>query len=726
MSTGGLIGGIAGGVTGFFIGGPMGAVYGASLGFGVGMMIDPLSPDIPTAGIPNPDKVSMASTIGDPCPDLCGTAKITGHLLWYGNERTVPIYSEGGAATGGKGGPPEPEPQQVGNSYYMSWQLGIGKGPFNYLRAIYRGEDLVWSGDLYVPTGGMETITIEGIGSIDFYYGTDDQVANATLGSLMDDNTLNSPLRGYSWAFMNDCYIGEYPRAPTYHFVVSKIPVFPFSVLGVIQEYDCNPMHAIYYIMTEAGLSTDWLNNTDFASVASVLFDEYRGISILLGDQESVLSYIQLINDHVDNILRYGNDGEFHPVLIRDDYNADTLLVIDEDDLLDDPSMIRPSWIATTNEIKAQYTSIFNVTREKIQVGTVFGAGNGISGRLATGNQANQVYFTESATSSKLWSSVKCGGPTTLAVSADDKTYWGCGYSLWGVLGFIPVDQTVLEQGNSKYWKQLSGGNIMTYGIDTDGALWSTGANSHGQLGFGDTTTRYVFTKVGTDSDWAKVIAGKDFCLALKIDGSLWGCGYNSGGNLGLHNNTSKYYFTRIGIHPLDPPQLATGWTDVAAGNSAMYGINGGTVWTAGVNIYGQLGLGPSYPDSQYNMLQNTGLSVTSISCQGTHHCFARIGTALWGVGENTNGQLGISDLVNKDVFTVIPGFSNVKVISTGQGCSLLIDGDNHLWGCGINNFGNLGLGDKVQRSVFTQVDSNEYTDCSLGSSHSIVIRKGI
>jgi len=162
MSLGGLIGGVAGGVFGFFVSGgnPMGALYGASVGFGIGMMIDPITPDMQTPGTPNPEEQVMESSIGGPIPDLCGTGKPMGHLLFFGKERNEKVYSE--TTGGGKGGS-DPEPQVTGYKYYMSWGVGICAGEVDTLYAIYKNDDVhpVWEGELNCPeSGGEETIIL--------------------------------------------------------------------------------------------------------------------------------------------------------------------------------------------------------------------------------------------------------------------------------------------------------------------------------------------------------------------------------------------------------------------------------------------------------------------------------------------------------------------------------------------------------------------------------------
>jgi len=366
MSVKGLIGAAIGGTIGFFISGgnPWGALYGASLGFGLGMALD--TPDVPSLGSPNEPFTVTGNVIGLPIYDLLGTAKIVGGtLLCYGGERAEPQYTE---AQGGKGG--GAQQQQTGNYYYMSWVVGLCKGPVDTLHAIYRDNEEVpiWTGPLDRPAlGGEETIAIPNFGSITFYFGTSDHALNSSIGTLLDDNSLNSPMRGLCYAFFNDCLLGIYDRLPTLSFMMTKRPAQGFSANHEIGTYDYNGAHAQYAILnTMAGTPTAWLHNADFATAASTLFTEGRGVSILFNRAEAALSYLENVNRHIDMILRYGNDGKFHPMLIRDDYNVATIPTVDNDNFLEDPTFKRRSWIDTINEMKVQYEEIFNVDESDI------------------------------------------------------------------------------------------------------------------------------------------------------------------------------------------------------------------------------------------------------------------------------------------------------------------------------------------------------------------------
>lgn len=364
MSLGGILGGIAGGIIGFFVGGPIGAAYGFAVGFGVGSYIDPMTPDIEAPGGPKQDLQLTANTIGSPIIDLAGTGKISKTtLLCYGKEHTEAVSTE---VEGGKGGGGS-QKQQTGNNYYMTWALGICRGPVDTFWTIFKDEKPIWSGQLDRPaSGGVQTLAITDFGTVRIYFGTSDQAADSDVGDIIGDATLNSPLRGLCYAVFVDCLLGNFNRMPSMRFVLSKFPAFSFSGENKIQAYDYNGIHGIWYILAEmVGLPESWLSSADFESVALVISQEYRGLSILFADQASALSYIEAINNHLFSVLRFGSDAAFHPKLIRDDYDAGSLETIDEDSLLDEPQFDRGSWIETINEVKVQFSEITNVTRPR-------------------------------------------------------------------------------------------------------------------------------------------------------------------------------------------------------------------------------------------------------------------------------------------------------------------------------------------------------------------------
>ena len=350
MSTGQWIGAILGAIVGFILGNWVGLIYGAIIGFSLGSIVDPVKPDVKQPGAPAPQGLQiMTNVIGNPIFDVLGTAKITGQLLFFGKEFNRPIWYR----------PARGVRAISGYKYHASWALGICMGPVDCLYTVFRDQDPIWEGELTRPeSGGEATIQIEGGGTMVFYFGTDDQVPNINAGTLIPDPTLNTGYRHLCWAFFDAFFMNEYNRMPSMSFIVRKTPPLFSEVTSQIQTYDINPAHALWHTLIEkAGLPVEWVDPVDFLAVATELFAEDRGISILFDTYQATQNYLEAINSHVDCILRYGSDGKFHPKLIRYVSPVD-LPIIDESKLLEEPTFSRRSWIDTINEVKVQYSEI--------------------------------------------------------------------------------------------------------------------------------------------------------------------------------------------------------------------------------------------------------------------------------------------------------------------------------------------------------------------------------
>jgi hypothetical protein len=227
-----------------------------------------MTPDMPSPGEPMGDLEIMTNIEGIPFPDIVGTSKTTGNLLYYGNNKRKEVTEEvdTGGGSGGGGGS---EDQVVGYKYYLSWAMGICLGPIDNLYTIYADDDIVWAGNLPIsettngeaiialarnadrgewPTsweneyGEFNTAYTDDIrdeesfmGLCYFYFGTETQTANTRLGNLMleegaiESTTYNIPYRRQCWAYMHNNFIGDFNRCPTLKFVVRKAPECSFD-----------------------------------------------------------------------------------------------------------------------------------------------------------------------------------------------------------------------------------------------------------------------------------------------------------------------------------------------------------------------------------------------------------------------------------------------------------------------------------------------------------------
>lgn len=265
-----LVLGVVGGVIGFFVGGPVGAMVGFGIGYGLGTIIDPMTPDIPSPGEPMGELEIMTNLEGIPMPEVLGTTKMTGNLLYYGNNRrtevTEEMESEGSSGGGGS------EDVVTGYRYFLSWAIGFCLGPIDNLYTVWADDKIVWAGNLprSEVVGGEATIVLGNVdrgemppdaedeygvfntaytseytgndaadqgfmGLMTFYFGTDDQLENDQLGDLMiEEGAIESldyhiPYRRQCYAYLHNCYIGDYNRCPTIKVVIRKAPECSFD-----------------------------------------------------------------------------------------------------------------------------------------------------------------------------------------------------------------------------------------------------------------------------------------------------------------------------------------------------------------------------------------------------------------------------------------------------------------------------------------------------------------
>ena len=131
----------------------------------------------------------------------------------------------------------------------------------------------------------------------------------------------------------------------------------------------------------------------------------------------------------------------------------------------------------------------------------------------------------------------------------------------------------------------------------SSGQVYSFGLNNFGQLGLGNTTNKDENT-VATITNIATCCCGLYSSYFLSNSGVVSVCGYNFNSELGSGNDTISTfnYFYKI------PIQLKGTHTLLACGYyHSIKKLTDGTISSAGLNTYGQLGLGNTSP---YNGFQ--------------------------------------------------------------------------------------------------------------------------
>jgi len=252
--------------------------------------------------------------------------------------------------------------------------------------------------------------------------------------------------------------------------------------------------------------------------------------------------------------------------------------------------------------------------------------------------------------------------------------------------------------------------------INVNGVLHALGYNDQGQAGVNSSSDNIIVP--------TSVLAGEAYATAswyhslLLVGTSLYGCG-------------EKYY---LGIdqsgRQQTPRLLTSGVTLVSAGNTghSIY-LASGVLYGIGPNSNDQLGGLGGYTVAKTPKLI-TGISgtVTGIACSN-RRSLVLAGGEIYGSGYNPSGQLGFetpsqnNTVPNAGEFTLAPSGSGATAIAAGYEHAMCLKGTT-LYATGSNSKGQLGLGDTNTRLEFTEVATG-VSSMACGHRTSAYIKDG-
>ena len=339
--------------------------------------------------------------------------------------------------------------------------------------------------------------------------------------------------------------------------------------------------------------------------------------------------------------------------------------------------------------------------------------------------------------------SISCGYLHNMYLTESGSVY-GIGYNNYGQIGINNNDTYIKTPQLVEYFeangdtskggrgvgsekiiiKQVLANESSTYFLTNEGKVYSCGRNNYGQLGIKDddaTTGKYKTpqlieyfeengdeTKGGRETPSAKIIIDKviggrgEYIIFIDNNGKLYGVGDNSYNQFVFGPNAlSKYntpqeiiHFTTIGINIQQV---------VCGSHHTVFLTDNGSVYSVGYNNRGQLGLGDTNDKEEPELIEyfeaggrgEGSLKITIEEIFSNAHCtFCRTSDGkFYGFGENNYGQLGLSDITNKDTPQMILYLNNITQIVSSGDHTIFVTNDYRVWGCGKNNNGQLGLG---------------------------------
>jgi len=247
-------------------------------------------------------------------------------------------------------------------------------------------------------------------------------------------------------------------------------------------------------------------------------------------------------------------------------------------------------------------------------------------------------------------------------------------------------------QSNAQCWNRISSGAYHTAAIAGDGTLWAWGYNNSGQLGDGTLVDKISPTQIGTDTDWVALGVGYYHTFGIKSNGTLWAWGYNYYGQLGKGNNGN-------GTNALVPTQIGTdtNWQSVTGGEYFTLATKtNGTLWSTGKNTNGQLGLNNLIDNNTFQQV-NTDTDWSKIACGRSHSLAIKTNGLLYLWGANGSGQIGFTHTTDRKVPTIYSSSTAFIEIAGGVSSSIAITSDRKMF--------RVGYGCPIPGSTYTMAE---------------------
>jgi alpha-tubulin suppressor-like RCC1 family protein len=296
--------------------------------------------------------------------------------------------------------------------------------------------------------------------------------------------------------------------------------------------------------------------------------------------------------------------------------------------------------------------------------GTLFAWGRNQNGCLGIGSVSDTYTPTEVSTSGAEFVSVASGDAHTIALDHEGNVW------VWGLNTDDQLGIPALTEEHEPVWLDdanlnnkvigIAAGNshcLAVVDVDDDGdgdEVYAWGSNSNGQIGNNTSggTQAIPFAVIIDLSSIQKVAAGAIYSLALKTDGSVWTWGLNNFGQLGLGDQVDRESPTEVG-------SISDTIIDIEAGYEHTLALKeDGSILSWGTNEYVQLGLAIVPVSSQeqfYTTPQNVAnlTNIIAIDAGSQHSVALRDDGTVWTWGMNTQGQLGLD--MTDFPFTSIP-----------------------------------------------------------------------
>jgi alpha-tubulin suppressor-like RCC1 family protein len=251
-----------------------------------------------------------------------------------------------------------------------------------------------------------------------------------------------------------------------------------------------------------------------------------------------------------------------------------------------------------------------------------------------------------------------------------------------------------------------------------NGTVMGLGKNDTQQLGLHKSTFVDSPAHIPNLSKIIQVAASAETSYFLNSDGLVFSCGANGSGQLCLNYPRKKAAATPTQIKNL------LNITQIVANTRHCFFLNkDGIVHAGGNNVYGQLGLSTIGPET--NSFTSTPLNLPKIQqifTSNRNSFFIDEDGNVFGCGDNKQGQLGVGNQVICPTPTLI-SIKDVCQIVSAESHTLFLKKNGNVWGCGNNDLEALGLEENKLYLTPTKLPITGISQIAIAPKQSIFLK---
>lgn len=250
--------------------------------------------------------------------------------------------------------------------------------------------------------------------------------------------------------------------------------------------------------------------------------------------------------------------------------------------------------------------------------------------------------------------------------------------------------------------------------------LWTWGRNTtNGQLALGDKISRSSPSQVGALTNWKTRSRSTTsfFSIFVKTNGTLWAAGQNNAGMLGLGDTIARSSPAQVGA--------LTSWLVAAAGKYHTLAVKSdNSLWAWGyASNWGQLGLNNKINYSspiQVGSLTNW----LNVACGRYSSIAVKTDGTMWGWGDNSFGQGGSSNVINYSSPKQVGALTTWASITSLYATSIATKSNGTIWAWGQGTTGQTAQGSSSNNSSPKQIGAlTNWSTADGGFTHCAAVK---